>query len=106
MSIPAELLKYSEKEWQKVITSCAEFNGWSYWHNPDSRRCNPGLPDLMFLREGTGQMFWVEVKKEKGKLTERQKEVLEALEAADQEVYVWRPSDWDIVRERLCRKHH
>ena len=98
----SDLLAMSEKEWSKVVTNYATLNGWSWWHNPDSRRVNSGLPDLMFLVPG-GDMFWVELKTEKGRLTNRQKEVLEDLEAAGNETHVWRPSDWDLARERLCR---
>ena len=46
-------------------------------------------------------MLFVELKRQNGKATAQQDVWLEALKAAGQEVYLWRPSDWDALEAVL-----
>jgi hypothetical protein len=77
---------------------------WTVLHLHDSRRVvvvgdgEPvavgdkdiaGLPDLLLIRE---RCVWIELKSATGRLRPSQKRILEALRAAGQEVYVWRPA--------------
>lgn len=72
-----------------------------------------GYPDLCLVkpatyrRDGTikkpGQVFWVELKNEKGRLSDFQKKWLQALQDAEQEVYVWRPVDLPAALQRLSK---
>ena len=92
-----------EKDWQRLVTDCATIYGWAWWHQPDSRRTQAGIPDLLLIRE-TAQgvdVLWAELKRQKGKLTARQEEVISLLIRGGHEVHVWRPSDWPKVEARL-----
>ena len=43
------------------------------------------------------RLLFVELKRDRGRLTDRQQRVLDYLKATRAEVYVWRPADWDDV---------
>lgn len=104
MSSPAlrakELL--SEQQWQAIVIEVARLNGWWVHHHHDSRRSEPGFPDLMLLR--SGEALFVELKREGGKVTAAQAYVLDLLESAGIEACVWRPSDEDRAFARLSRR--
>ncbi len=89
----------SEDEFQAQIVALAEATNWLCYHTHDSRRSQPGFPDLVLVR-GSAVLF-LEVKAEKGKLSPAQLEWMVGLKQAQ---YVHaatvRPSDWDEV-ERL-----
>jgi hypothetical protein len=75
--------------------------GWLTFHDYDSRRSNPGLPDLLLVRE---RVVFAELKTEKGRLSEEQGRWLFRLDAAGAEAHVWRPADWRSgVVERVLR---
>lgn len=82
----------SEKEWQQLVTEIAQVNGWRVFHTYDSRRSNPGWPDVVAVRRG--RLVAAELKTETGKVTAEQAEWLEALGGVlGVEVFVWRPRD-------------
>lgn len=62
------------------------------YHVYDSRRSNPGFPDLVIL--GTRGVLWRELKSAKGRTSKDQKTWIAALERAGEDVAVWRPEDW------------
>jgi|TARA_R110000824_G_scaffold248337_1_gene437455 hypothetical protein len=90
-SHPTSLI-VDERSWQNTILELADLKGWYVYHNPDSRRSAPGFPDLCLIRPP--RLVFVEVKRETGSLTKKQKDVLSMLTACDVENYVARPSDW------------
>lgn len=57
-----------------------------------------GFPDCVFLRE---RVVYAELKSEKGQLTPEEYEWLTALAEASQEVYLWKPSDFDEIQKVL-----
>jgi hypothetical protein len=98
LGIPAVL---SEKQWQQQVVELAELYGWRVYHTYDSRRSNPGFPDLVLVRESSRELLWVELKTDKGSLRTAQRAWLDALETCGQETHVWRPRDFDAVHDRL-----
>jgi hypothetical protein len=87
----------TEATWQAQVVDLAELFGWFVYHNPDSRRSNAGFPDLVLIRPP--RVLFIELKRETGRLSPTQREVIDALEACPGvEVHVARPSDW----ERVC----
>ena len=90
--------KLTEKEWQAHVIETATLFGWRCYHTFDSRRSADGFPDLVMVRE---RVVWAELKRETGKLTVAQWDWITALEAAGQEVYVWKPSDREQVAALL-----
>ena len=90
----------SEAEWQAQIVNYARLNSWLVHHNSDSRRSDPGLPDLILVRGD--HVIFLEVKSMKGKMREQQEAWMGRLKAASQvRAAVVRPSDWDTLEEQL-----
>jgi hypothetical protein len=83
---------------EQLLASVIELAGWlkllSY-HTRDSRRSAPGFPDLVLVGS---RVLFRELKSSKGKVTEDQYRWIEALDAAGEDVDVWRPFDWDSGR--------
>ena len=40
----------TEAQFQETIEQLAAWHGWAAWHDQDSRRNNPGWPDLFLVR--------------------------------------------------------
>jgi len=92
----------TEAELQAAILDCATANGWWSYHTRNSRGSNAGWPDLVMLR--APEAIFVELKREDGRVTPEQSEVLGKLRACGLEVHVWRPSDLDAAVARLARR--
>ena len=97
-----------EKDFQQGVVELARFNGWKVFHPYESRRCVPGYPDLTMVRVSDRRIIFAELKTEKGRLSEYQKEWGEALTQIASEdnavsYYLWRPSDWDEIEKVLSR---
>jgi hypothetical protein len=93
----------SERDFQSAITAYARATGWRVYHNPDSRRSEPGFPDLVLLNGTQRRLVFAELKTESGVLRAAQREWIADLEAVAQppETHVWRPLHWargDIER--------
>ena len=88
----------TEEEWLQQVRELARLKGWRIYHTRDSRRSDPGFPDLVLVRGD--RLIFAELKREKGRLTESQRTWLAALEETA-ETHVWRPSDWEAVIEVL-----
>lgn len=98
-----------EKEFQKAVIDLAKFRGWRVHHTRtvqvDGRHFTPlvgdrGFPDLVMVHPRKGCIF-VELKTDKGRLSEHQVDWLNQLEKAGMEVHVWRPINWAAIRIRL-----
>lgn len=89
----------TERAFQAQVIQYARVFGWAVYHTHDSRRSQPGFPDLVLVRRP--RIVWVELKSQRGKVTPEQQAWLDELRACDQEVHVWRPSDWRIVEGTL-----
>jgi hypothetical protein len=94
-------LVQSESQFQAAVVEYAERLGWLAYHTHDSRRSNPGFPDLVLARRG--RLIFAELKTEKGRLSTAQVDWLRAIEDASIEVYVWRPSLWHEIEGVLAR---
>lgn len=62
-----------------MIREAAAWGGWMAYHTHDSRRSEPGFPDLVLVRGG--ECLAVEVKAAGGRATAAQLEWLAALDA-------------------------
>ena len=90
----------TEAAWQQTVIALAELTGWGVYHNPDRRRSTPGFPDLVLFR--APRVMFLELKRETGRLSTVQREVIGHLEACPGvEVHVARPSDWPNVVDWL-----
>lgn len=84
----------SEARLQSVIIAAAQRAGWLIYHTHDSRRSEPGYPDLHLVHERRHLSMMRELKTQKGRLSEPQKRWIAALNGAGVDAAVWRPMDW------------
>jgi hypothetical protein len=105
----------TERAWMGQVLAYARLMGWRAHHDNATnapRRCSacgslrrlprnaPGMLDLILIRRP--RIVWVELKSQRGRLSDDQRCWLDDLRACGQEVYIWRPSDWPAV-ERILR---
>ena len=99
-------LALSEADFQRRVIDLAKLRGWKVAHyrpakGPKGAWSTPvtghaGAPDLILARDG--EVILAELKSETGRLSAEQRQWLDAL---GDHGYLWRPSDWDEVREVL-----
>ena len=89
----------TEEQFQRQVIELAELCGWAVFHVHDSRRSNPGWPDLVLCRPP--EILFAELKTDKGRIRLEQMEWIERLTACGLEAYVWRPEVFD---ERIKRR--
>ena len=101
-AIPATVANsLSERDFQQQVVDLADVYGWKHFHNLDARGSDPGWPDLVLVRPP--QLLIVELKAERGSLTDAQREWLQALGMCNVEVRIWRPSSWPEIETTLKR---
>ena len=81
-----------EKKLQAVVLELARRSNWLAYHTFDSRRSEPGFPDLVMVR--SGRLLFVELKSATGLMRPEQRLWRERLVKTDAEYYEWRPHDW------------
>lgn len=89
----------SEKQLQEHVIALARRLGWLAYHTHDSRRSEPGFPDLVLVRE---VVLYRELKAANGVLSPAQKTWLQGLSVAGCDAGLWRPAqllDGTIERE-------
>ncbi len=89
----------SERDLQRYVLDVARARGWLVYHTFDSRRSQPGFPDLILLR-GNRQVA-AELKVGRNPPTEAQELWLDAFHEAGAQVCVWREGDLDAIAETL-----
>lgn len=96
--------RLTEKQFQGFVVSVAKLYGWWVYHTFNSKRSEPGFPDLVLVREP--DLIFAELKTDKGKLTKEQAAVIAKLQRCGQRVAVWRPRDWDSLTRILSHKRN
>ena len=90
-----------EADFQATVVGIAVLNGWRVFSTKDSRRSPEGEPDLRMVHPVWKRMIWMELKKEGENPTPGQEEALRILARAEQEWYLCRPSDLDLIERVL-----
>lgn len=90
----------TEKAWQQQVVEILEWHGWTTYHTFDSRRSDPGFPDLVAIRARDGDHLVAELKRQTGVMTSDQLRWHALFLAAGVDAYVWRPADVDKVITR------
>ncbi len=103
----------SEAEFQKAVISLAKLHGWKVMHTQPAQirpgkwitptTGHQGFPDLVMTHPFRGTIF-VELKTDKGIVSNTQWEWINTLELSGEEVHVWRPKDLEKISTRLARK--
>lgn len=104
-------LSETESQWQKVVLAYAKLQGWhtahfraammrsGKWATP-VQGDGTGFPDLVLVRGC--RLIFAELKSAKGKVAPAQTEWLTRLMGAGAECFIWRPKDWDQVKQVLA----
>jgi hypothetical protein len=98
-------VKTTEADLQRNVRDLARRLGWDlvFHAMQPFHAAERGWPDLVLLRVRDRRLLFVELKAERGRLSDRQEQVIEMLRAVTPDsVFVWRPSDWDEI-ERVLR---
>jgi hypothetical protein len=94
---PEIIKSVRESDWQRTFVGLLVAHGWKVFVDRMAWRSDPGWPDIFAVHQTQKRAIHCELKKEDGKLSPAQWGWVQALKAADQEVYVLRPSDWDLA---------
>lgn len=86
----------TEKAFMQTVIDAARLAGWLVYHPFDSRRSEPGYPDLTLVHPERGLVF-AELKTARGRLSAAQVRWLTAIGQAGARAYVWRPDDWPRI---------
>lgn len=89
----------TEAQFQRQVTDLCDVLRLKWHHETDSRRTNPGWPDLTIV--GPGGIVFLELKSAKGRVSKDQQEWIDALNAAGQRAYIARPADLPILTKLL-----
>ena len=96
-----------EAEFQAAVIELAELQGWRCYHTHDSRRSQPGYPDLTLCRPP--RLIFAECKTDTGRTSDDQDAWLDVLNHVQNAVpehvlvAVWRPCMWRDIEQALKR---
>lgn len=86
--------KLTEEQFQQQVIDLAKLHGYTLiYHTRDSRRSQPGFPDLVLVSEHRGRALFRELKTETGRVSPAQFSWISGMLLAKLNVGVWRPSD-------------
>lgn len=89
------VLQWDERTFQKMVVDAARLMGYrQIYHTHNSKRSQPGFPDLVLVSTARKRTLFVELKTMTGKVSPHQEEWIGALREAGQEAVILRPSDW------------
>ena len=107
------MAEISEAEFQKAVIQLAKLHGWKVMHTQPAQirpgkwitptTGDQGFVDLVMAHPYRGTIF-VELKTDKGVVSNTQWDWINALEDSGEEVHVWRPKDLEKISDRLARK--
>lgn len=81
-----------EAQVQQAIVDDARLLGYLVYHTYDSRRSEPGFPDLWIV--GYGHLLVLELKTARGKVTDAQQRWIRNLVAAGIDARIYRTTEW------------
>lgn len=89
-----EINAWPEKDFQQRVINLAESLGYLVYHTHDSRRSQPGFPDLVLVNARAKRVPFRELKSAKGRISPDQKLWGEDLLQAGADFDFWYPKDW------------
>lgn len=101
---PRNLLFHtSERDFARTVIELAELRGWRVYRTWNSLHSPKGWPDLALVHDRPPRLVFAELKTERGKLTEPQRETLDLLAAVPGVIVAecWRPSSWARIEAVL-----
>jgi hypothetical protein len=105
-------LKVSEESFQRTVIELATRLGWLVhaerkaqskkgWRTPIQG--DKGFPDIVFSHKVRKSTFVAELKSNTGVTSSEQKFWINRLKEAGIEVHIWKPKDFELIKERLNR---
>lgn len=91
----------TERGFQDAVTQCLWLHGYLTYHTHDSRRSQPGFPDIVAVHPKTGYVWVGELKSTTGKVTDAQQEWIDAFQAGGIDADVYWPDHLDIIITRI-----
>ena len=82
----------TEHQLLDAVRAACKWSGLLCYHTHDSRRSEPGFPDLVVV--GPHGVLWRELKSSRGRLSPDQVRWLDRLSQAGADADVWRPDSW------------
>ena len=100
----------TERDLREQVRDLCKLFGWHFYFTWTSIHSPKGFPDLVLVSRERQRVIYVELKTEKGKVTDSQQGWLDDLTHAGQEVYLWRPGDieeaaWVLSQPLVCESH-
>ena len=93
-------LSMTEKELEAQVKKLARMMGWLHYHTYRSIRSPAGFPDCVLVKPP--RTIYSELKSDKGKVLPEQQVWLDTLaKCPHNEVYLWRPSDFEEIAHVL-----
>lgn len=90
----------SEEAFESQVKDLAKWGGWLYYHTHRSQHSPSGFPDCVLVRPP--RLIFAELKTESGEVSPDQQKWLDILpRCPSTEVYLWRPSDLEEIKEVL-----
>lgn len=90
----------SEKQFQAAVVRLAKLHKWAVYHTWNSRKSDPGFPDLVLVRRGT--LIFAELKRQTGRVTREQAEWFGLFDEVEGvHARLWYPSMWPAIVAEL-----
>lgn len=93
--------RLTERQFQRQVLDLAKLCGYRAYHTHDSRRSQPGFPDIVLVNPKRRHTLFVELKTDVGRVTAAQQAWIDDLQRAGANVHLWRPTDWPSIVEIL-----
>lgn len=93
----ARALFKDEADFQQQLTTAAKRMGYRCYHTHDSRKSEPGFPDVVLASPRQKRIVYAELKQDGENLSEDQAWWAAALLEAGHEWYLWRFKDWNTA---------
>jgi SAM-dependent methyltransferase len=90
-----------ESAFQQQVVDIATRLGYKHFHVHDSRRSDPGWPDIVFAHDDKGRLVFVEIKSDDGEASPEQTAWHDTLAKCDMEIYLVYPRHLDEIIEIL-----
>jgi len=91
----------SEKEFQRAVVRLAKMCRFVVYHTWTSQHSESGYPDLVMVHEIEDVEIVAELKTQMGQPTYAQWWWLMKLQRMGRDAYLWRPSDWPEIEQKL-----
>jgi hypothetical protein len=96
--------KQTERQFMAEVRRYATARGWRVYHTYRSEKSEAGFPDLVLVRarHPKPRVVYLELKADRTKVTDAQRDWITDLRDCGQEAYIVRPRHWPAV-EKLLR---